>query len=241
MSHDVHVFDLLPAYALGCLDDEEVRQVDEHLAGCLICRAELRTFQRIADQLALLAPKAAAPTDLKPRLMERIRAPQPTVRAKPPATLHPLLQRLLPTWGLISALLILALAAANLLLWQRVNRLEIATAPGGMRAIPLNATDTAPNASGFVIIGVDGRSGALVVDKLPPLTTEWQYQLWLIRDAHRISGAIFSTDENGYRGVRIEAPASLFEYAAVDITIEPAGGSPQPTGAQVLGGLLFAP
>ncbi|MGQ0602918.1 MAG: anti-sigma factor domain-containing protein [Anaerolineales bacterium] len=246
MSDDAHVFDFLPAYALSCLDDAEAHQVGEHLTGCLICRTELRAFQTIADQLALLAPGVASPANLKPRLLERIRTTRPTVQVESPparraAMPRALMRRLLPAWGWISFVLILALSAANLLLWQRVNRLEIATAPGGMRAIPLNATDTAPSASGFVIVGVEGRSGALVVDQLPPLSPEWQYQLWLLRDDQKTSGAIFSTDESGYRGVRIEAPSSLFEYAAVDITIEPVGGSPQPTGAQVLSGPLFNP
>jgi len=52
---------------------------------------------------------------------------------------------------------------------------------------------------------------------------------------------VFSTDEKSYGGTRIRAPRSLLDYSAVGITIEPTGGSPQPTGNQVLGGPLRTP
>jgi anti-sigma-K factor RskA len=41
--------------------------------------------------------------------------------------------------------------------------------------------------------------------------------------------------------MRIEAPESLLTYAGVIVTVEPAGGSPEPTGEQVLTGSLFNP
>jgi anti-sigma-K factor RskA len=52
---------------------------------------------------------------------------------------------------------------------------------------------------------------------------------------------VFSTDEKSYGGTRIRAPRSLLDYSEVGITIEPAGGSPQPTGPRVLGGPLVMP
>jgi anti-sigma-K factor RskA len=63
----------------------------------------------------------------------------------------------------------------------------------------------------------------------------------LERDGRSTSGAVFSVDEDGYRGVRITAPASLFLYSGISITVEPAGGSESPTGGQVLSGSLFNP
>jgi anti-sigma-K factor RskA len=137
--------------------------------------------------------------------------------------------------------LIIVLAFFNLAVWQRLKQVETATAPGGMSAIPLSGTNETPRATGFIVIGVDGKNGALVVDRLPPLNEGQQYQLWLIRDGRTISGAVFSTDEESYGGTRIEIAESLFEYSAVDVTIEPVGGSLRPTGTKVLGGRLFAP
>ena len=125
-------------------------------------------------------------------------------------------------------------------MWQRVNQLETITQPTGQRAIavPLNGTDSAPEASGFIIIGAEGMSGAIVVDDLPQLEPDREYQLWLIRDEDSASGALFSVDEAGYGGARISAPRSLFGYPSFEIRIEAAGGSPYPTGYKVLAGTL---
>jgi anti-sigma-K factor RskA len=246
LSHETHVLDLLPAYAIGSLDADELNRVEQHLLSCWDCRNELRAFQTVADQLGFAAPVAAPSPDLRDRLMQRVHSVN-TVRSKgqepaaTPAPAPPFWERLLPAWGLASLFLIIGLAASTLILWQRVGRLEFATAPGGMRAVPLSATGSVPSATGFVLISVDGDDGALVVDGLPPLGESQQYQLWLLRDGQRTSGAVFSTDEKSYGGTRIRAPRSLLDYFAVDITVEPAGGSSQPTGVQVLGGPLQTP
>jgi anti-sigma-K factor RskA len=241
MSDDAHVLDLIPAFAIGALDAGDFARVEVHLAGCLICRAESLVLEEVAAQLSFAAAPSAPSPDLKDQLMSRVsgtprRAPAPTSVPS-----RPLLERLLPAWGLASLVLILALGVLNLSLWQRFNEAESFTAPGGMRAVPLTPEDAASKATGFVLISADGQDGALVVDGLPQLDEDYEYQLWLIRDGERVSGAIFSTDENSYGGTRIRAPLSLLEYSAVGITVEPAGGSPQPTGERILGGPLRVP
>ena len=238
-----HVLELLPAYVLGSLDSDEASRVHEHLLSCWICRNESNAFQAVAGQLSLSAPVASPSPNLRERLMQRVHDARPREheRTLPKRVSRPFWERLLPVWGLASLCLILALAGSSFLLWQRVNHLEFMTAPGGMMAVPLTATDDSSSATGFVIISADGDNGALVVDGLPPLGESQQYQLWLIRDGQRTSGAVFSTDEHSYGGTRIRAPRSLLDYSAVGITIEPAGGSPQPTGMQVLRGMLIRP
>jgi len=241
MSEETHVLHLLPAYVLGSLDSEEVSRVEEHLSSCLICRNESNAFQTAADQLSFVAPAAVPSPDLKDRLMKRVQASRPQPRTSVPTPSRSWLERLLPAWSLASLFFIFALAGFNLFLWQRLNQLEVVTSPGGMRAVPLSTSDPTSSATGFVLISTDGDSGALIVDGLPPLDESQQYQLWLIRDGQRTSGAVFSTDERSYGGTRIRAPGSLLKYSSVGITIEPAGGSPQPTGTKVLGGQLFNP
>jgi anti-sigma-K factor RskA len=240
MNDETHVLDLLPAYAVGSLDSEEAKQVEQHLSICLICRNESSSFQAVAEQLSYATPAVAPSPDLKDRLMSRVHAARPKEPEAPRIPAPPLWQRLLPAWGLASLFLILALGASTFVLWQRFDQLEFTTSRG-MRAVPLNPADAASRATGFVLISADGDNGALVVDGLPPLGESQQYQLWLIRDGQRTSGAVFSTDEHSYGGTRIRAPGSLLAYTAVEITIEPAGGSPQPTGSHVLGGPLMNP
>lgn len=242
--NETHILDLLPAYAVGSLDASEARQVEEHLLSCWVCRSESSALQTLTAELGIAVPAADPSADLKDRLLQRVHSMNPARAPERPVSQQParsFWERLLPAWGLASLVLIIGLAASSLILWQRLNQLEFATAPGGMRAVPLSATDAAPDATGFVLISVDGQDGALVVDGLPPLGQNQEYQLWLFRDGQRTSGAVFSTDENNYGGTRIRAPLSLLEYSAVGITIEPAGGSEQPTGVRVLGGPLRAP
>jgi anti-sigma-K factor RskA len=242
LPHDTHVPDLLPAYAIGSLDADELRYVEEHLLSCWICRNDLSSFQMAADELSLAAPAAIPSVDLKDRLMQRVQFARSKgwERVSPPMPARPFWERLMPTWGLASLFLIIALATCSFILWQRLSHLEFATALG-MRAVPLSATDAALRATGFVVISADGDHGVLVVEGLIPLGESQQYQLWLIRDGERTSGAVFSTDEHSYAGTRIRAERSLLDYSAVDITIEPAGGSSWPTGKPVLGGMLSTP
>lgn len=73
------IIELLPGYALGCLDETEQISVSEHLAICPACRAKVRAYQAIVDQLALTVPEAAPPPNLKQRLMNRIQGISPDV------------------------------------------------------------------------------------------------------------------------------------------------------------------
>ena len=243
MTEETHVLELLPVYALDGLDEAEKRQVDEHLTGCYFCRTELRAYQDVTEQIAFLAPEALPAPDLQSRLADRIQRLNPT-RPSPSrqqSSRPPLLKRLMPLGAIMGLVLIVALALSNLLLWQRLNNLEVLAGPLGMRAVTLQNTQAAPQASAFVIISSDGDNGVLVVDELPELGADREYQLWLVRGEETISAAVFSVDETGYRGLRIEAPESLLNYSAVRVTIEPAGGSIQPAGDEVLNGSLFNP
>jgi anti-sigma-K factor RskA len=130
------------------------------------------------------------------------------------------------------------LLVSNILLWQQVNELESRPGPGQMQAIPLKSTGLIPNADGYLVISADGLSGALVLDQLPQSDNQ-EYQLWLVKDGQRTSGALLSVDELGYGGGRVNAPEQLFNYAWAEVTLETAGGSPQPTGDVILKATLF--
>jgi anti-sigma factor RsiW len=48
----------LGAYVLGALEPDEVREVDEHLAGCAECRQELAELEEMKDFLGEVPPEA---------------------------------------------------------------------------------------------------------------------------------------------------------------------------------------
>jgi len=233
MATHADILNLIPGYALGCLDDDELILVSEHLADCIECQTELQSYTSVVNCLALAAPETSPPPVLHSRLMSQIQAPPS----------QPVSQKSskkswgwgMPLWAGVGLLILLILVAGNLYLWQQVNQPAEQDLLG---TITLTGTEAAPDATGLIVLSLDGEYGTLVVDHLPPLDTENQFQLWLIRDDMRTSGGVFSVSDEGYGSIEILTTEPLDSYSAFGISIEPAGGSPGPTGQKVLGGTL---
>lgn len=240
MSEHDRVQALLLEYTFGALSETEMIFVASHLAGCESCRATLQDYQSIIDALALIGPEAAPSPDLERRLMAQV---QESIAGKPvEATGRPVSTRLAgvwrragPVWAWVSAILVITLGLTTWNLWRQVNETPAIELNDHMQAIPLLSTTNASQANGYILVSGDGQRGAVVVDDLPPLAVDRQYQLWLNRDGQRTSGAVFSVDDEGYGLSWISAPDSIFSYTDAGVSIEPAGGSPGPTGDKVLG------
>jgi anti-sigma-K factor RskA len=230
-----HVLDILPEYALGGLEEEDQKAVSRHLSACDVCRSELLTYRSVMDQLALAAPTRVPPPALKGKVMEHIlsgsRRAQP---AQERGGFWGMFRSLSVAWSLASLAIILALVASNLFLWRQVNQLRQAANRTEFQTLAMAGTNAAPAASGVIVISPDGRLGTIVVDHLPPLGEDRQYQLWLIKDGERTSGGVFSVGNSGYGYMYVHSPQPLASYTGFGVTIEPAGGSPGPTGDRVL-------
>jgi anti-sigma-K factor RskA len=237
MTEDHHILDLIPAFALECLEEEEAVAVTRHLATCEICRADLRAYREIASQLAFSVSQVEPPAALKAGLLARVQAVQLETDRAPRRSgwqrFFAALPRLSPVWAVASLALILILGASNVLLWQQVRELRARQAP--LPVVALNSTAAAPGATGMLVISDDGLHGTLVVDNLPDLGEAQQYQLWLIENGQRASGGVFSVSPDGYGSVWVHSPKPLASFSTFGITIEPEGGSPGPTGEKVLG------
>ena len=71
---------------------------------------------------------------------------------------------------------------------------------------------------------------ALTGSELPALSSERNYQLWVVpKQGSPISAGVFQPDAAGTVLLLSTPEATLAESAALAITEEPAGGSPQPT------------
>ena len=73
----------------------------------------------------------------------------------------------------------------------------------------------------------EDRSTSLTVGGLEALSAEQTYQIWRIRDGEAEGVGLFSASSEGTAGARFES--ELREGDVIAVTIEPAGGSPQPT------------
>jgi anti-sigma factor RsiW len=61
--------ELIDAYAIGALDPEEVRLVEEHLEGCEECRQELVEAREAAALVALGSPLRLPSLQLRSRVV----------------------------------------------------------------------------------------------------------------------------------------------------------------------------
>lgn len=236
------VIELLPAYAVGCLDEGELSLVAEHVKTCPECRLELQAYQSVAAQLPYSIRQVEPPARVKEELMSKARATARPSSARPDVArpswgerFSSFFQRFSPAWSLASLAIIAVLVTSNLLLWKQVSGLQSQSA-NTMSVVTLGGTEAAPGATGLIVVSLDGEHGTLVVDHLPPLSPDQQYQLWLIKDGQRTSGGVFSVNKEGYGALWVHSDRPLADYAAFGVTIEPEGGSPGPTGKRVLAG-----
>lgn len=238
MIKDTHVSDLLAAYALRCLDEDETMQVVAHLAECAQCREELEAFQTVTDQLALAVPDVQPSPDLKGRILGRIQTEAPPkkerLRAESwwrqfVASFRPFV----PAWNIASAVAILLLTFSSVVFWQRGSNFDQRYLTQDFQHVVLKCTHIVPEAGGQVLVSKDGEIGTLAVAHLPVLGADQIYQVWLIRDGQRSSGGMFTVNQQGYGMLTIDAAESLLN-CEISITVEPREGSSKPSGDTVL-------
>lgn len=228
MSEDHPHKDLFPGFALGILEPEEARRVEEHLAGCAACRDDLAAFDEVTGHLSLSLPSADPPPGLEDRIMRRVNGASRVRR----------IVLRIPTWGAIAALLIVALGAGNVFQLARAGRPQTVAQAPGLNSIVLVGVDSGKGAYGTVVLDSQDNGGVLAIRGLPHLDQAYQYQLWLVRDGERRSGGVFSVNDEGYGNLLLAIPNDFKGFTTIGISVEPAGGSPAPTGARVARGTV---
>jgi anti-sigma factor RsiW len=111
MSDEHAIRDLLPGYALGCLDPEDEGAVRMHLPRCAACRAELESYAIVVDLLAGGVPAAEPPADLEAKILRGLK----TTRPSQSRTWRPALSAM-------AAVFVAALVTGNVLQWSGVIR-----------------------------------------------------------------------------------------------------------------------
>jgi anti-sigma-K factor RskA len=100
----------------------------------------------------------------------------------------------------------------------------------------MSGLEVNPDGYGKVIWDSEKQQALLQVANLPPVPTDKDYQLWLIRDNKPVSAGVFAVNDNSDNFFKIEEMAQADEQSAnaFAITMEPKGGVPQPTGDMYL-------
>lgn len=118
-------------------------------------------------------------------------------------------------------------------LQAREDQLASLLVPGAITVALGDLTGEHPEAQGALTLNPASGEGVLSVANLPPLTVEQTYQAWLIVEGTPVSAGTFLVDDSGAASHFIsDARPGAFE--AVGVSIEPAGGSEQPTPDQII-------
>ena len=233
--------DNLAAFSLGALNAEEITAFGSHLIICDDCQAELADYQKIAAGLLLSVPPQMPPASLRRKLASRLPSDQRrtsnlfTVSFKQFAAVAVLATLL--GLNLFSVMQIRNLQEQQSALAARLSA-EQATI--GMLARPgtqlVWVTADLPDMTGSVLLDKDKNSAVLVLWNLPELEAGQIYQIWLINaKGEKISAGLFSTsNEQAYTTAPIQSSIPIGQFAAIGVTVEPSGGSQQPTGSRVL-------
>lgn len=90
-------------------------------------------------------------------------------------------------------------------------------------------------ATGQLLFTGEGETAVFVLADLAPLTEAQDYQAWLIDDTGAHSAGLLTVSGDGHAILRVDADRAIGSLTAVGISLEPAGGSEQPTTVIMLG------
>ena len=252
--------ELLPFYVLDALTDEEKELVESYLAE----HPEARPQVQDLESGALAVPYAVSPLEpprhVKEALMARVVADaQARERSSARGSSQPSRRGL----RFEDIFRVLSLGAATVaVIWAFVLNAQVAglkqeiaalndqvaaqsqsldqiitnlpqTNQSDVITVSLKGTEAQPHAQGQLIANPNEQSAVLVISGLPPLEQGKTYQVWLIGNAP-VSAGLLTVDEHGQSVLIITSEEAIGSFNSLGISIEPEGGSEQPTGEIVV-------
>jgi anti-sigma-K factor RskA len=134
-------------------------------------------------------------------------------------------------WLLIAATALLAFAAGYLFKLNAELRGKVDDIVSPRTRIISMVGEEAPQANAKVLWDTKAQQWSIYIFDLPAPPSDKDYQLWYVTKNAKISAAVFRTDEEGRTVLKLTLPPdALADLAATAVTLEPRGGSPQPTG-----------
>jgi hypothetical protein len=242
--HELHL--LTGSYALDALTDDEQADFEKHLARCPSCAEEVKGLRETAARLAM-ATAVVPPPEMRIRVLAAV----PRTRQLPPPTRNQRARaegrtgrRRLPLSraGFTAGVLALAAAVAFLVVTQVSTNRQLQRAEASNRQIAsvLAAPDARiesvrVTAGGTITAVTSLRQEEAVVTTvhLPSLPGTRVYQLWVMTaaGAARSAGLLAITSTGSTTPVLANGVLPGDQFG---ITVEPAGGTQQPTTTPVV-------
>ena len=191
-------------FALDALDQSEVEAFERHLKSCVDCEHELAELRFAAVALAFAVEPTVPTTSLRLRVLDVGAQVIPLRRRRRPTTL----------------LAVATVAAACAVVAAAVRPWETDDSSGGFRRY------AATGASATLLVSRSGEA-VLAARRLPPPAAGTVYELWVIAGGRPQPAGLF-------RGPLATLTRPVPHGATVAVSVEPAGGSPRPTGRLLL-------
>ncbi|MDP9068748.1 MAG: anti-sigma factor [Actinomycetota bacterium] len=232
---------LLAPYAIGVASSAEETRVRRHLESCQECLEELSLLEEGIHVLAsadaaelpqgleakILATADAAefPQGLEAKILATARAGRPRERARSRSRLA--------AAATVAAVTLAIAVAAGTAMWSRFRAAneELTRRNQALELLLREEGIALSGASALAkLVPRDGRA-VFIASGLPEAPGSRVYQLWL-KDGSRLVGV--TTFESAGDAVVLELSRPFDEFDGALVTIEPEGGSRQPTGAPVV-------
>ena len=263
MSEHETLRELAGPYALDILDADGRRAFERHLPLCDECQRAVADARAVAEALAHTLEPVAPPPALRARVLAAAAATQNAdVMPDAPVSSAGVLPWALAAAASVAAVVFglgwwttadrlaraenelqaaqqtLAAAQSRMADAQSVadrltRELSVLSAPDVVR-VDLKGQPAAPAATGRVHWS-RSRGATFTAANLPALDAGRVYQLWFVTAGPPVSAALVTPDATGRAEAVMPSPAGV-EPTAFALTVEPAGGSPGPTGAMLLVG-----
>jgi hypothetical protein len=243
LRHDLHM--LTGAYALDAVDGPERDTFERHMRRCRSCDNEVRGLAETATGLAMIAAEPP-PSGLRSRVLAATAVTRqlPPVPATAAAGRSRRPRRIAAPWipwlatGIAVACLAIAVGFGVISLSDQ-HRLTDLQAQSRAVAAVLAAPDAriasqATSRGGTATVVVSRSEDAVVVSTsgLPPLPASKVYQLWLIGPPRTRSAGLLPPASAGRTALVLAT--GLRSGDQVGMTVEPAGGTSQPTTKPIL-------
>lgn len=239
-AQDIHA--LSGAYAVDALDDIERIRFEEHLAACTDCRDEVASLRDTTWMLGGLTD-TAPPPEMRDRLLAGIKE----IRPLPPETTpkHRADEAAEPsdassgrrfgwrTFAAAAAVLAMVgtgtVAAVELIREDSSQTMSTAERVLNAKDATTVAVDLPGAARARVVRSVSENRAVLVTSGMPAAPNGKVYELWLQHDDVMVPAGLMPDDSDQTFVLKGDAA----DASAAGITVEPEGGSDEPTSAPI--------
>jgi len=245
--------DIYVEYLLDQLESARRDRFEAHLKGCAECKKELAELREALFSLPLTLPLKQPPERLQDLILKQATADSVLFRVG-------WRQRGYQVWALAASVLLLILGVYAWQQWQAgvemdrqvsllreenrrlresnqslSDRVDLLTRPD-TKFLRMVGLENYAGTSGSAFLQPADRTAVAFIHELPSLSQAQDFQMWVIQNGRPpIPSEVFKSS-GVTTEVRLSVPIQVNEVAVLAVTIEPAGGSPQPTGPMVLAG-----